>query len=337
MNSKNKITFRPVYFLSLVFMFMAINLTSQSWIEPGQEWIFNKTSFNANFPTVDRWYYQADTLIDGNTFQKIKKQFKYVTGLMPGATPGLSMAFDDDEYVLTYFSGDTVFYHSVNFENFEVIPGPEDFEILYCFNAQAGDSWKVSDVIWDGEPLPGELPCDTSYVLVDSVGTVMMNGYSLRWLDVHTELPSTMGFNGRIVEGYGAVEQLIYPQGQPCTGTIDYAMYIPKCYTHPIYGLYNLSQQDCNAFLAVGINNLNLSSFTITPNPANEQFVINFNNSKSYSLSLLDLAGKVVKSIDVTNSDKVTIQSSDLKSGVYFLKVSDAESEPSFLKIIISH
>jgi hypothetical protein len=65
----------------------------------------------------------------------------------------------------------------------------------------------------------------------------------------------------------------------------------------------------------------NMTSFTITPNPASKQIDLTFDSTwnKKYDWSILDFAGKTI--LQTKNSDIKTINTSNLQSGLYFLKV----------------
>ncbi|WP_299664916.1 endo-1,4-beta-xylanase [uncultured Polaribacter sp.] len=65
--------------------------------------------------------------------------------------------------------------------------------------------------------------------------------------------------------------------------------------------------------------------FNIYPNPATSTININVKNKKDNSLKIINLLGQVVisKNIKETNIDIITIDISNLKSGVYFIRIND--------------
>jgi V8-like Glu-specific endopeptidase len=69
----------------------------------------------------------------------------------------------------------------------------------------------------------------------------------------------------------------------------------------------------------VGVEEINSSSFSIYPNPANEKIYINGLNREKTSYSLLDLSGKVVRQSQTSGA----IQTDDVEPGIYFLRIGE--------------
>ena len=81
---------------------------------------------------------------------------------------------------------------------------------------------------------------------------------------------------------------------------------------------------------------LNLTGFTLQPNPTSNNFSLNleFPNTKSMDLFIYNVEGKLVKQLDISeNQPKIDISIVDFPSGLYFLKVSDGKL--SSTKIIL--
>jgi hypothetical protein len=74
-------------------------------------------------------------------------------------------------------------------------------------------------------------------------------------------------------------------------------------------------------FNAVGIkeNSANLNGIELYPNPAKNEFTLVHSNSQYYTIQLVDVSGRILKTINATEN-KVNINISDLASGVYFVK-----------------
>jgi hypothetical protein len=77
--------------------------------------------------------------------------------------------------------------------------------------------------------------------------------------------------------------------------------------------------------------NKNINNLTLYPNPASENVTIEFNSlvSTSVKLELLDVTGKLMKSVNATNvigNYKYSMNTTDLAKGIYFLKVSSDKS-----------
>jgi len=75
-------------------------------------------------------------------------------------------------------------------------------------------------------------------------------------------------------------------------------------------------------FGTTSINELNLSNLKVYPNPTSG--VVNFSNINNSTVQLLDLSGKIINNYEILNNQ---ININDLKSGVYFLKISNGKQE----------
>ena len=72
---------------------------------------------------------------------------------------------------------------------------------------------------------------------------------------------------------------------------------------------------------SVGVDEHTSGSFSIFPNPAESQITINSNNSIIENITIIDVAGKTVSTLNVVNSTRKNIDVSDLETGVYFIQV----------------
>jgi len=80
------------------------------------------------------------------------------------------------------------------------------------------------------------------------------------------------------------------------------------------------------------------NAFSIYPNPATENFNVAFKSSmKNSTLSIVDVSGKIVLSTGFEKADAgttITINTSTLASGIYFVKISSDEKQ-YFQKLIL--
>jgi len=65
------------------------------------------------------------------------------------------------------------------------------------------------------------------------------------------------------------------------------------------------------------------SRMDVAPNPANEMVTVNLENIYTGSLLITDVTGRIVKQIQVNNTNRVQINTSDLSNGFYQLSMSD--------------
>lgn len=82
--------------------------------------------------------------------------------------------------------------------------------------------------------------------------------------------------------------------------------------------------EDTTSSSGVGVNELYRTGVNIYPNPANESFTVDGLVGKS-QIQILDVQGKLLKSYSTTDS-KLVVERENLPSGVYFVKISDANT-----------
>lgn len=86
--------------------------------------------------------------------------------------------------------------------------------------------------------------------------------------------------------------------------------------------------------LLTGIEEKTASTLSLAPNPANDQVMVNFDNSYTGSLIITDVAGRVVKQIQVNNTNKVTLNTADLSNGFYQLSTLGNSNTVAKLQVI---
>ncbi len=76
--------------------------------------------------------------------------------------------------------------------------------------------------------------------------------------------------------------------------------------------------------LPVGVNTVNEAEITLYPNPASEQFVLEFEQKTQGVFSLYDVSGSMVLKKNLNQQKQLSIVVSHLKQGVYVYSFSDA-------------
>jgi len=100
--------------------------------------------------------------------------------------------------------------------------------------------------------------------------------------------------------------------------------------------IYNYgSVGNCSGTASLADEDL-ISSLKIHPNPASEKLYLNFGSSSNKKISIINTLGVVVLEKD-TQADNCEILLSSLRSGPYFVRVSDANGYQEVRKIIVKH
>ncbi len=77
---------------------------------------------------------------------------------------------------------------------------------------------------------------------------------------------------------------------------------------------------------ALGINELDISQITIYPNPANNNLILSSANiAGKLTIEIFNIEGKFLKSEALSFANQTTIDVSNLKRGVYLLKIESAD------------
>ncbi len=92
---------------------------------------------------------------------------------------------------------------------------------------------------------------------------------------------------------------------------------------------FNKSKSNVKNNFTVGINNHNLSAnFMIAPNPVRSELQINFTNPLNVKTECIitDVLGKTVSKAELTEGNSLIVPVSDLTTGVYFVKIQQANT-----------
>lgn len=229
-----------------LFVLSIASLSAQTWVENNATWHYDY--WNLSEGGFYKVTHVGDTLITGKACKKFdieKHQFYIYTG-NPQANDTIIYTGDYQMGTkFTYQSNDSVFHWDQN-----------EFQLLFDFGAQIGDSWIVSTQ-------PGSFGCsDTSIVEVIGVGTENINGVNYRYLDLLSPDSSSWTLNGHFNERFGATGY-IFPLEQACDAVVEWDILTFKCFEDDSLTLYNPSGEDCEYLL----NHLSLNELTLKPSP----------------------------------------------------------------------
>jgi hypothetical protein len=214
-----------------------------------------------------------------------------------------------------YTQNDSVFFYSL-------LSG--QFELLYDFCAEAGDTWTIGGLGKSGG-------YDSLSVWVDSVSTLNMNGIPLKVLHISFPLlPYEWGYE--IVEGIGNTFFLtpdwgLYeggPKGLRCFSvgdtTFQFVPY-PCDTTILISGVEQITNKT--------------SSISISPNPSSDHIYIQVDTPVQHaSFFLFDQSGRLVLITEISQGNNEIILPAIFK-GHYFWKVMDVKGPVSAGNILI--
>jgi hypothetical protein len=288
-----------------VFMLAAFSVFSQEWAPQGATWYFS--SYAPYGDAYLRVQYVRDTVIlekNCKILEKIRFHDYYFT------------CYDEiwtgDEY--TYYENGEVYYYE-----------DDQFYMLYDFNAIPGDEW---DVNYQGT---------LGRVMVDSIGTVIINDRELKWIAVSTVDGYCAGwFSSKIYETLGNWI-FLFPGWFECIVDGEEAAGL-RCYSDNTFGFYKNPWWDheCDYILTnlpEQSSNLLIQAY---PNPCNDQLSLSFGDQYFYNkFCLVNSLNEVVFEEKFINRETVTINTEAFKAGIYYLKVTDSNGSISFQKIVV--
>ena len=110
------------------------------------------------------------------------------------------------------------------------------------------------------------------------------------------------------------VEETQYYDEEPSIGTHDY--YVTAVYTEG-----ESAPSNTVTVVITNINEVEVGSVNIYPNPADDMFNINVSDGLDVNVSVIDLTGKTVYYNNIKESTKINV--SGYNSGVYFVRILD--------------
>ena len=194
----------------------------------------------------------------------------------------------------------------------------------FLFTDDGGQNWKkvggnLEDSFSGGGNGPSMrtaeiavLGSDTLYLVGGSTGlygTDKLEGLDTEWRQIGT---STIG--NVVIENIRFRDS----DGKLIVGTHGTGVYSTK-----ITSIYDVFPD------LVSINEADKTSFSIYPNPANDVVNIDLEENKEWDrLQLIDVSGKVVIDKNIT-SNSITINTSELDKGVYFINLIGEQKKES--------
>ena len=87
----------------------------------------------------------------------------------------------------------------------------------------------------------------------------------------------------------------------------------------------------------LGVNATSISNFKMYPNPVKEELNLEFNAAvPPKSISLYDIHGRLVKTIENISSNLITISTQSFSKGLYFIEIFGANGEKATKKLVLN-
>lgn len=191
-------------------------------------------------------------------------------------------------------------------------------------------------LLFDYNKQVGDTLADTTYIIQYSYGNAVIQSidsvvnetgeYLTQW-----NIKPTSDIHGSFIEGIG-----------PSTGIIHSLVLSESnsdllCYSENYESYYPVGSE-CDP--TVYINEIDNSGLNVYPNPVNDKVYIEYQNNlnKNANCFLINSLGQIVVEINSNFSSPFKIDCSNLKSGVYIIKViADNNETLTFKKLLIYH
>jgi len=67
--------------------------------------------------------------------------------------------------------------------------------------------------------------------------------------------------------------------------------------------------------------------FTVYPNPSNGIFKVELQNEQKATMEVFDTTGKMIKTVQITNNDKYSLDLSGYAKGMYLIKMNGVQQQ----------
>lgn len=297
-------------FIFSVLLILLAKLSAQTWAPAGATWHYSfNQMYSYGYLEVG---YTNDTIIlgkDCKTFQKT--QFGYS---FPGVYDTVNLGKE-----FTYLDSNS----NIVYRYFD-----SKFDTLYNFNAQTGDVWKVHGM---------HISPDSGIVVVDSIGYRVINSDTLKSIFVSTINGSCIGWSSaEIVERIGCINDYMFPNYVSCIA--DFVEGGPlRCYSDDNFPIFVTDESSYCDFITSIDSYVNVEDFIeVYPNPTSSSIIIKSKNMSMTDMKivLLSSLGQKIFEYDLNLTKDFQIDLSNLKSGLYFLQVTNDKGVYIIKKII---
>ena len=282
----------------LLLSIFSINLYAQNWADLGATWHYSYYSMIGD--GYSEISYQGDTTLLGVEAKKLalnNHYFNFINGEFEDSFRGIELTYSDSDHIYHYING--------------------EFKVLYDFSAQVGDTlthYLYSDLLFE--------ECDSlGRSIVIETGTELINGEELRWYELE-HLDGIAMLPGKIIEKMGS-HGYMFPYINGCVATEEASDPL-RCYEDDNFELYQNPDYEgaCEFTVSIEEEIKDDSKLTLYPNPSDH--VVNIESTtliNALNISVYSIEGQLIKSIESRNSNEVSIDVTDLNSGMYFIEI----------------
>jgi hypothetical protein len=285
----------------LIFLLFVINVNAQTYkplIDNYNEWQFT-TCFSGCI--TDSYYTDGDTIVNGKQ-HKILDGFHYI-----------SRTFLIREEV----SNKKVFLTKID-------PTRIDEYLLYDFSLNEGEEIELFNPI---SPFPQE----AGFFTLDSIrNKPLVDGNLYKHYYLSPSPGNTTSNNNAIwVEGVGSLSLINAPGGEP---NFDEAGEL-SCFFKEGNLFYSNTERVGNCDSTLGLSNINNDLNALKISTLNKICTI-YNTKKVSTVSVFDITGKQVLNINSLNKETITLNLSQVNSGIYII-IAKGESNKKVFKVLV--
>jgi len=302
----------------LLFIFMLINLCSlgQSiWIKENAVWHYKYFNYGTPGSGYIKVWDDGNVVIQNKVCSNLKAERHHFTTW--GPQQEMTEFVSDYIDAAVYLSNDTVFYWD-----------QDHFSVLYDFSAQVNDQW----ILQTGADTTFTACNDTSVAVVQSVGTINLEGQSFTELYMGALSGSGVYLAGRVNSRFGASQSYLFPFPTNCSSEIiewDVVSFV--CYQDDeLY--YNPTGGSCEYYL--GVDESVKSFVSVFPNPTAGKVEL-LSDIPLKTIRVVDVLGAVLKEFPASFT-LMEIDLAELPGGMYYLHIENSNGEQVVKPIQIS-
>ena len=308
---------------SVLFFISSLGNAQTEWAPVGATWHFevaNQYMDETSYSSL-RIESVADTIFQDQSCKKLL--------LDGGSCESYNNVFESGGSLYTFKQGDSMYFY--NFSE-------SHFQLMMDFSLQIGDTLHVPNL-----NEVDQFDVDLEFI-VDSVSFVEIEDESLKRIYLSTLNPFFEMPDGStsiyVTETLGIQNYLtFYSYAAALCESLSHSTKL-RCYSSPSFGTYQAVDYPCDtSFVITDISEIDSPRIRVYPNPADESISLEIENSQTgeqLEISVLDLQGRQVKTVQIATVGEVEISVDEIPNGVYFLKLTRDQFSHT-QRLVITH